>query len=386
MLIERARQWGEELNQEWLEEGLGRGRLDLSAACRIPARRLLALATTLHVISCDQEPRTASGFQCEPHPADIAERDFADAFAPLEPLEFRTTDPSPVLSVRALSVSPSGHLLLTDSRSFDLKVADRQGRIIQVIGGQGEGPGEFTALMDAVFLSDDRILALDAGRVLVTLFDATGEVLSTFPLEDQLDPRTVVAVDESSFLIGGMVTTPEEGKDMARIYSLEGNHSESFLPADQLLFDTQMMVDGVWGVALPGGSLALGLDVTPAIHLFSESGNHVCTQASEPPHWSQLLPRDEPVGMDQATRAWIQQATFTIGAAHASGRLYRQYRSSGGNGISLLAEYDDNLNLQNIYTSVPGRLVGGDGETLFILGDESVDDTRVLRYRASQRE
>lgn len=263
MLIERARQRGEKLNQEWLEKGLERGQLDLSAACRIPARHLLALATTLHLISCDQEPRTASGFQCDPHPADIAERDFADAFAPLEPLVFRTTDPSPVLSVRALSVSPSGHLLLTDSRSFDLKVADRQGRIIQVIGGQGEGPGEFTALMDAVFLSDDRILALDAGRVLVTLFDATGEVLSTFPLKDQLDPRTVVAVNESSFLIGGMVTTPEEGNDLARIYSLEGNHSESFLPADQLLFDTQMVVDGVWGVALPGGSLALGLDVTP---------------------------------------------------------------------------------------------------------------------------
>ncbi len=220
--------------------------------------------------------------------------------------------------------------------------------------------------MGAVFLSDDRILALDAGRVLATLFDTTGEVMSTLPLQDQFDPRTVVAIDESAFLVGGMVTSPGEGSDMARIYSLDGTNSESFLPADQLLFDTRMIVDGVWAVALPGGSLALGLDVTPSVHLFSETGTHICTQASEPPHWSQLLPRDEPVAMDQATREWIQQATMTVGAAYVGGSLYRQYGSSGDNGVSLLAEYDADLNLRNVYTAVPGRLVGGDDETLFL--------------------
>ena len=163
-----------------------------------------------------------------------------------------------------------------------------------------------------------------------------------------------------------------------------GASSESFLPADQLLFDTRMIVDGVWAVALPGGSLALGLDVTPAVHLFSETGTHICTQASEPPQWSQLLPRDEPVAMDQATREWIEQATMTIGAAYAGGSLYRQYQSSGDNGVSLLAEYDADLNLRNVYTAVPGRLVGADDETLFFLGGESVDETRVWRFRGSQ--
>ncbi|MXW17181.1 MAG: hypothetical protein F4139_10945 [Gemmatimonadetes bacterium] len=353
------------------------------------SRRHVAICLSLLVaaslsFSCDQEPQTTSRLQCDPHPEDIAVRGFAEAFTPAEPLVFGTNGPIPVLSVRALSVAPSGRLLLTDSRSFDLKVSDGEGRIVSVIGGEGEGPGEFTALMDAVFLSDDRVLALDAGRVLATLFDATGEVLGTLPLEDQLDPRAAVAIDDSTFLIGGMVTSPGEGNDMARIYSLDGSFTESFFPADQLLFDTQMIVDGVWGIALPGGSLALGLDVTPAVHLFSETGAHICTQASELPEWSQLLPRDEPVAMDQATREWIRQATLTVGAAYAGGRLFRQYRSSGPNGVSLLAEYDDDLNLQSVYTSLPGRLIGGDGQTLFFLGDESVDETRVLRFRASR--
>ena len=360
--------------------------IELGSPRHTVTTRLWVLAAVFFSFTCDQEPQAASSLQCDPHPADMAVRGFAEAFTPLEPLVFGTNDPSPVLSVRALSVAPSGRLLLTDSRSSDLKVADREGRIIRVIGGEGEGPGEFTALMDAVFLSNDRILALDAGRVLATLFDATGEVLGTVPLEDQLDPRVVVAIDDSAFLIGGMVTSPGEGNDMARIYSLDGSFTESFFPADQLLFDIQMIVDGVWGAALPGGSVALGLDVTPAVHLFSETGAHICTQASGLPEWSQLLPRDEPVAMDQATREWIRQATLTVGSAFAGGSLFRQYGSSGENGVSLLAEYDRGLNLRSVYTLLPGRLVGGNGETLFFLGDESVDETRVLRFRASRGE
>jgi hypothetical protein len=334
---------------------------------------------------CDQQGEAASAVQCDPHPADVAIRDFADAFTAREPVVFPASDTSPVLSVRALSASPSGRLLVTDSRSRDLKVVDVEGRVVRVIGGEGEGPGEFTALMDAVFLSDDRIAALDAGRVLVTLFDSAGEVLNTLALDNQLDPRALVAVSESSFLVGGMVTLPGGGNDMARIYSLDGTGTESFFPADQLLFDTGMIIDGVWGVALPGGSLALGLDLTPAVHLFSGTGAHICTQASEPPRWAQLLPREEPVAMDAATREWVRQATTTVGAAHAGASLFRHYRSSGENGVSLLAEYDHDLNLQSVYSSLPGRLVGADGETLYFLGDETVDETRILRFQKERQ-
>ncbi len=345
----------------------------------------MAFAALLTVGVALRLPGIASGLQCDPHPADVATRDFAEAFAPLQPLVFRTTDPNPVLSVRALSVSPSGHLLVTDSRSGDLKLADGNGRIIRAIGRVGEGPGEFEALLDAAFLSDDRIVALDAGRVLATLFDSSGDVLNTFRLQEQFDPRAVVPLDDSAFLIGGLVGGLEGGNHLARIYSIDGFVSESFLPADPLLFDTGMIVDRVWGVALPGGSVALGLAITPAVHLFSESGAHICTQASEPPQWAQLLPRDEPAAMDAATREWIEQATLSGHAAYAGGSLYRQYGSSGEDGVSLLAEYDDHLNLRNIYTSPPGRLVGADAATLFFLGEETFDETRLLRFQPGRR-
>ena len=231
-------------------------------------------------------------------------------------------------------------------------------------------------------MSDDRIVALDAGRELATLFNSTGEVLNTFPVREQ-DPRAVVAIDDSTFLIAGMVGLPGEGNDMAKIYSLDGSSTESFFSADRLLFDTQLIVDRAWGVALlPDGSLALGLALTPAIYLFSETGTLICTQASELPKWSQLLPPDEPVSVSNmpAMREWVEQATFSGRAVFANGSLYRQYGSSGENGVSLLAEYDGDLNLRHIYTSLPGRLVGADGETLFFLGDETLDETRLLRF------
>ena len=95
------------------------------------ARHLSLLVAAFFSFSCGQEPQTATDMQCGPHPEDIAIRDFAGAFTPLEPLVFGATGPDAVLSIRTLSVSPSGQLLLTDSRSLNLKVADGEGRIVR---------------------------------------------------------------------------------------------------------------------------------------------------------------------------------------------------------------------------------------------------------------
>ena len=48
---------------------------------RTVAKYLLSLVSVLFAFSCDQGHQTASGLQCDPHPVDIATRDFADAFA-----------------------------------------------------------------------------------------------------------------------------------------------------------------------------------------------------------------------------------------------------------------------------------------------------------------
>ncbi len=105
--------------------------IELGSRRHTGATHLSLLVATILLFNCGQEPQTATGLQCDPHPEDIAIRDFAGAFTPLEPLVFGATGPSAVLSIRTLSVSPSGQLLLADSRSFNLKVADGEGRIVK---------------------------------------------------------------------------------------------------------------------------------------------------------------------------------------------------------------------------------------------------------------
>ena len=283
------------------------------------------------------------------------------------------------MGVRTLDVShPEGHLLLVDSRSNDLKVADGDGQVLRTIGRYGRGPGEFTSLYDAVFLPDGRVLALDAGNSRASVFEVSGEFVSDFVIRGQ-DPRSVVATGPSTVAVGGLLAPRRSRHNAAAVYTLDGHRESAFLPADSLILRTNLVVDQVWMATLPDDLMAISLALTPEMHLLSASGVHVCTQTGELPGWSQLLPLDEPATTLPAARAWIESATLGSVMAFAGGRLYRQYGASGG-GAQLLAEYDVGLRLVTVYDSLPGHLVGSNAESLIFAGEETIEDIPIYMF------
>lgn len=340
---------------------------------------LLAVLPVLLGIGCDQARPTDSPASCDHSAVPPAMRNFADAFSERGSVRLLSSGANPVMGVRTLDVShPEGHLLLVDSRSNDLKVADGDGQVRRTIGRYGRGPGEFTSLYDAVFLRDGRILALDAGNSRASVFEATGEFVSDFVIRGQ-DPRSVVATGPSTVAVGGLLAARRGRHNAVAAYTLDGSRESAFLPADSLILRTNLVVDQVWLATLPDDLLAISLGLTPELHLFSASGVHVCTQAGELPGWSQLLPLDEPATTLPAARAWIESATLGSVMAFAGGRLYRQYGTSGG-GAQLLAEYDVGLRLVAVYDSLPGHLVGSDAESLIFAGEETIEDIRIYMY------
>ena len=341
---------------------------------------LLLAVLPLLGIGCDQARSTDSPESCDPSPVPPARGTFADAFLERDSFRLLSSGANPVMGVRTLDVShPERHLLLVDSRSNDLKVADSDGQVRRTIGRYGQGPGEFTSLYDAVFLPDGRILALDAGNSRASLFEITGEFVTDFVIRGQ-DPRAVVATRSSTVVIGGLLAPRRGHQNVAATYALDGSREAAFLPADSLVLRTNLVMDQVWLATLPGDLLAISLGLTPELHLFSTSGVHICTQTTELPGWSQLLPPEQPVTGLPAARAWIDSATFAGVMAFVGGRLYRQYGSSGNGGPELLAEYDVGLRLLAVYDSLPGDLVGSDTESLIFAGEETIDDIPIYMY------
>lgn len=79
-----------------------------------------------------------------------------------------------VLAVRATS---SGGLLVAESRSRELRYFDRSGTHLRTVGGQGEGPGEFSSMSTFSGMAADTVWIWDSRNQRITCFAPDGALL-----------------------------------------------------------------------------------------------------------------------------------------------------------------------------------------------------------------
>jgi hypothetical protein len=191
--------------------------------------RLATLFATTGVIACVQS-------EASNQPSDIAfvesERygwaELSDSTRPMSEAERRYR--GAVLSnVAGIAEAEDGTLLVLD-RDFQKIVlfeanADLKGLIL---GGYGEGPGEFTFPRHLSIDAEGRIVVLDRGNRRVTVFDSAGTYLSS----DQVGFEALQAVvaGDTTYLLD----VPRDGRSALRARKAGDPSSslESVLPAD----------------------------------------------------------------------------------------------------------------------------------------------------------
>ena len=82
--------------------------------------------------------------------------------------------------VRQVRVSDRGDVFVLDAMSRDVRVFDSDGELLRVIGGPGEGPGEFASPVSMGLLGDTLWVA-DVRNRRIIWFSADGELLWTTP-------------------------------------------------------------------------------------------------------------------------------------------------------------------------------------------------------------
>ncbi len=84
--------------------------------------------------------------------------------------------------VVAIEMTTTGQLFVADQRASQICHYDKTGRLIQVIGRKGAGPGEFTSLAWLARLPGDTIVAFDGMIMRLSLFAPTGKLARTVQL------------------------------------------------------------------------------------------------------------------------------------------------------------------------------------------------------------
>ena len=108
-------------------------------------------------------------------------RDYATPRLKLEPLTRIGEDESGLNLFRVAGARflPSGTLVIANAGVPELLLVDPNGELVRRIGREGEGPGEFVTITSLHVQGDNSLVVYDDRLARLSVFDQSGEVLST---------------------------------------------------------------------------------------------------------------------------------------------------------------------------------------------------------------
>ncbi len=233
-------------------------------------------------------------------------------------------DPAdPIAAISSLTRRPGGGYLVVDGLSDQVHVFDANGRLQQLLGRSGDGPGELDAPTAAVELADGRVLVAQRANPRMTVFPPDGPPSSrTLPglygqwLAD-LDGRLAVRIGSRG--------------DRFVVTTYEGDSLASFGVIADAVNETPFWIYYAReNAARFGQRIAINTSFFPTIRVFSMEGELVDSLGSAPDSWVQAgappVDQARTPATQEAVKEWSRQ--FTVVSALAgleSGQLVVQY-------------------------------------------------------------
>ena len=81
----------------------------------------------------------------------------------------------------SIAVDGDGRIYLLDGKAANIKVCDRSGRFLKIVGRRGQGPGEFGRPERLAITPHKEIMVSDPGRSLIHFLDMEGHYLRQLP-------------------------------------------------------------------------------------------------------------------------------------------------------------------------------------------------------------
>lgn len=79
--------------------------------------------------------------------------------------------------ILSFSADDEGNIFILDMKPYRVKVYDKEGRFIRLIGREGQGPGEFQSPRNIQFTDQNELMVCDPGRSAILFFSVDGRFL-----------------------------------------------------------------------------------------------------------------------------------------------------------------------------------------------------------------
>lgn len=163
--------------------------------------------------------------------------------------------------------TPEGGFLVDDWGDFTLRAFSATGEPLWTSGGYGEGPGEFAGFWDVEYDADGTLLVLDERNRRLTVLHASGNLLSTLRLPDEMMEQVM----PSSWAPGHRVFLPRDKAPGAWVAVSEQGFVGRRGPMLPRAF-SHSMVSQVFAAPLPNGEAAVAFRWSDRIFLLDADG------------------------------------------------------------------------------------------------------------------
>lgn len=226
-------------------------------------------------------------------------------------IELEETDSALITTVPSLDVDELGRLLVPEPTVGEVRIYDREGRLLNRLGRRGDGPGEFQRPAAAVFGPGGSVYVSDIGSPRITRFAPGLELDTTFELNGAHFAGPI------EVLPGGIVSFAMRAGPEALIYDVYGHDGvrrASFHRLNPLIRTDPGWISAARSrLAVGDGHIHVAENLLYPVHRYDFAGRRVDSVGTPPPSWRPAS-RPEPSAF-RGPRAWSRFArwrrTFT---------------------------------------------------------------------------
>ena len=155
--------------------------------------------------------------------------EFASAFRLVDSIELEQRADLPIVRVSGLALSHDGRFALADASEGNVKLFDVRGRLLAVLGRNGEGPGEFRQPRFPRFDAVGRLFVADGQLNRITVFDGNAKLTHTITLDGMTPLMGLQLGERNEFYLTG----PGRGGRLVHLTDSSGKTTGGYLSIDQ---------------------------------------------------------------------------------------------------------------------------------------------------------
>jgi len=191
--------------------------------------------------------------------------------------------------VSYLVVDGEGRIFCLDIKDQKIKVFDKNGEFLRVIGKQGQGPGEFGLAVGIQLTGDNLLMVEDNANKRLALFKPTGEFVRYISMADKLGLVSLMLDAQGNYLGREFVIDKSNGKMFFEAKKFDQNLKPLFT-LDKIEYPIPdpgskakmnfLEMKSVYQLD-PAGNIYYGRNRTYDIKVYSPEGKHIRTIEKE---------------------------------------------------------------------------------------------------------